>query len=88
MMAFLPVAKVSEKLQELLKDANFREEAALAAVQLATGMLRTDRQAARDLAQKILDMNISEDINRRAESVLSDRGFRFGGFREGSRRRR
>ncbi len=70
-MAFLPAIKVSDKLQELFKDANFREEAALAAVQLATSMLRMDRQTARDLAQKILDMNISEDINRRAESVLS-----------------
>jgi HEAT repeat protein len=86
-MGFLPAIKVSDKLQELLKDATFREEAALAAVQLATGMLRTDRQTARDLAQKILDMNISEDINRRAESILSGRGFRFGGFRGGSRRR-
>ena len=87
-MAFLPATKVSDKLQELLKVENFREEAALAAVQLATEMLRTDRQAARNLAQKILEMNISEDINRRAESVLSGRGFRFGGFRGGSRRRR
>ena len=79
-MAFLPAINISDKLQELLKDAKFREEAALAAVQLATSMLRTDRQTARELAQKILDMNISEDINRRAESVLSGRGFRFGGF--------
>jgi len=88
-MAFLPVAKVADKLMELLRDANFKEEAALAAVQLATEMLRTDRQAARDLAQKIRDMNISEYINRQAERIINGRGFRFGGFRErGSRRRR
>jgi HEAT repeat protein len=87
-MAFLPDAKVADKLLDLVKNKNFREEAALAAVQLASGMLRADRQAARNLAKKILEMNISEDINRRAESILSGRGFRFGGFRErGSRRR-
>ncbi len=86
-MAFLPAIKVADKLQELLRDANFREEAALAAVQLATNMLWTNRQAARDLAQKILEMNISEDINRRAESVINGRGFRFRGFGGGQRRR-
>jgi HEAT repeat protein len=91
-MAFLPDSKAADKLLELVKDENFKAEAGLAAVQLAAGMLGTDRQTARDLAQKILDLNISEDINRRAESVINGRGFRFGGFRDrefraGSRRR-
>jgi hypothetical protein len=36
-------------------------------------MIATDRQAARTLAQKIRDMNISDEVNRRADSVLSGR---------------
>jgi len=80
-MAFLPATKVTDKLLELVKDENFKAEAGLAAVQLAANMLRTDRQAARELAQRIREMNISDDINRRAESVISGRGFRFRGNR-------
>ncbi|MBN2182177.1 MAG: HEAT repeat domain-containing protein [Sedimentisphaerales bacterium] len=83
-MALLPAKKVADKLMELVKDEKFKEEAALAAVQLSAVMLTTDRQAARELAQKIREMNISDDINRRAESVISGRGFRF---REGRSRR-
>ena len=75
-MALLPNVKTAEKLMELVKDENFKAEAGLAVVQLATGMLDTDRQAARELAQKIRDLNISDDINRRAESVISGRGNR------------
>ena len=75
-MAFLPSMKTAEKLLELVKDENFKAEAGLAAVQLAAGMLDTNRQAAQELAQKIRVLNISDDINRRAESVISDRGFR------------
>ena len=62
---------------ELVKDDNFKEEAGLATVQLAAGMLWTNRQASRNLARKIREMNISEDINRRAENVINGRGFRF-----------
>ncbi len=81
-MAFLPSMKAADKLLELVKDENFKAEAGFAAVQLAAGMLRTDRQAAQELAQKIRDLNISDDINRRAESVISGRSFRFRGGRD------
>jgi len=67
----LPSPKTIERLQELLKNEAFKTEAALAMVDLAGRM--TDRQAARELAQKIRDMNISEEVNRRAEAVLSGR---------------
>jgi HEAT repeat protein len=76
-MALLPVTQVADKLLELVKDDNFKEEAGLATVQLASAMLKTDKQAARNLAQKIREMNLSEYINHGAERVISGRSFRI-----------
>jgi len=90
----LPSQEAADRLLELAKDENLKTEAGLAAIECATGMLRIDRQAARDLAQKIRDMNISDAVNQRADAVISGRGMRgfrgFGGFRNlrGSRRQR
>ncbi len=90
----LPSQEAADRLLELAKDENLKTEAGLAAIECATGMLRIDRQAARDLAQKIRDMNISDAVNERADAVISGRGMRgfrgFGGFRNlrGSRRQR
>ncbi len=83
-MASLSSMKVVEKLLELVKNENFKEEAGLAAIQLATNMLWSNRQIARNLAQKIRDMDISDDINQRAENVINSRGIMF----RGGRRRR
>jgi hypothetical protein len=70
-MGSLPSKKISEKLLQLAQDENLKTEAASAAVQLASYMRRTDRTAARKLAQKILDLNISEDINSRAQNLIT-----------------
>jgi hypothetical protein len=78
-MGSLPSPKVAERLLTLAKEGDFKAEAALAAVELAGGMLRTDRQAARDLAQKIRDLNVSDDVNRRAEAVMRGRPMRGRG---------
>ncbi len=72
-MGSLPSMKISEKLLELAQDENLKTEAGLAAVQLASNMRRTDRIAAQELAQKILDLNISDDINSRAQNVITGR---------------
>ena len=72
-MATIPSMKVADRLLEIAKDGNLKAEAGLAAVQLANNMLRTDSQAAQSLAQKILDMNISEDVNYQAQTVISGR---------------
>ena len=72
-MGSLPSMKISEKLLELAQDENLKTEAGLAAVQLASNMRRTDRTAAQELAQKILDLNISDDINSRAQNVITGR---------------
>lgn len=69
----LPCQKAVDRLAELMKDEGLKTEAALATVDLAGRMLFTDRQAAKDLAQKIRDMNLSDEVNRRADAVISGR---------------
>jgi HEAT repeat protein len=72
-MGSLPSGKAAERLLGLARGDSLKAEAGLAAVELAGNMLRTDRQAARDLAQKIRDLNISDEVNRRADSVIRGR---------------
>ena len=80
----LPTSKASDKLLEIAQGDTLKSEAGLAAVQLASNMQRTDRQTAQALAQKVLDMNISSEINTQAQNVISGRGGR-GGFGAGGR---
>lgn len=77
-MGSLPSSKTAERLLELVKDERFKTEAGLACVELAGNMLMTDRQAARDLAQKIRDLNISDETNFRADWIISGRGMMRG----------
>lgn len=78
----LPSRKAADRLLELAQSETFRSEAGSAALECAAGLLRTDRQAARELAQKVRDMNISDNVNRRADAVISGRGMRaMRGFR-------
>jgi HEAT repeat protein len=72
-MGSLPSEKVATRLLELAKDESLKTEAGLAGVELAGNMLRTNRQAARDLAQKIRDLNISDEINSRADRIIKGR---------------
>jgi len=75
-LATLPCERSANRLLELVKDENLKNEAARAAVNLAGAMLWTDRQAAQELARKVLDMNVSADINDQANAILSGRGMR------------
>ncbi|MBP7052858.1 MAG: HEAT repeat domain-containing protein [Phycisphaerae bacterium] len=72
----LPGPKAIDRLQELLKSETLKAEAGMALVDLAGRLTMTDREAARSLAQKVRDMNISDEINRRADGVISGRGWR------------
>jgi HEAT repeat protein len=72
-MGSVPDNKVVQRLLDLIKNDNLKVEAGLAAVDLAGNMAATDRQAARDLAQKIHDLNISDEVNRRADDLLRGR---------------
>lgn len=72
-MRSLPRQDVAERLLALAREETFKAEAALAAVELAGNMLQTDRDAARELASKIKDLNISDEVNGRAEAVIQGR---------------
>ena len=63
-------------LLKLAAEGTLRNEAALAAVQCATNMMRSDRQAAIAVAQKIRDMDISDTINQQTDMIISGRGGR------------
>ena len=73
-------------LVELASEGTLRNEAALAAIQCASGMMRSNRQAAMAVAQKIRDMDISETINTQADSLISGRGGRGMGMGMGMMR--
>jgi len=72
-LGMLPCQKSIDRLAELLKTDALKTEAALATVDLASRMIMTDRTGARALAQKIRDMNVSDEVNRRADAVISGR---------------
>jgi HEAT repeat protein len=65
--------KVADRLLELVKNDALKIEAGLAAVALAGNMVPSNRQAALDLAQKIRELNLSDEINRRADDVTKGR---------------
>ncbi len=72
-MGSVPEKKVAGRLLELVRNDALKIEAGLAAVELAGNMARTDRQAALELAQKIRELNLSDEINRRADDVAKGR---------------
>ncbi|MCJ7812055.1 HEAT repeat domain-containing protein, partial [bacterium] len=78
-MGSIPSTAIGERLLELAKDESLKAEAGLAAIGVANAMLRTDQTAAQELAQKILDLNISDDINGYAQSIIKGERIRFGG---------
>lgn len=70
-MGSLPSPKVAERLLKLAGEGGFKGEAGLAAVELASRTIRKDRAAAQTLAQKIRDLNISDEVNRRADAIIN-----------------
>jgi hypothetical protein len=72
-MGSVPSPKVAGRLLELAKDETVKIEAGMAAVELAGRALRSDRQAARELAQKVRALNISNEVNRRADAIIRGR---------------
>ena len=72
-MGSLPSEKVAERLLELAKDESVKTEAGMAAVELAGRAMRSDRQAARALAEKVRALDISDEVNRRADAIIRGR---------------
>ncbi|MBN2028843.1 HEAT repeat domain-containing protein [bacterium] len=79
-MGSIPTLSMSERLLELAKDDNLKVEAGLALVRIASSMQRSEPEASQELAQKILGMDISDDVNGYAQSIISGERVRFGGF--------
>ena len=72
-MGSLPNSKIAERLLALAQGDDFKVEAGLAAVDLAGRMIRQDREAARALAQRVRDLDISDEVNRRADGIIRGR---------------
>jgi hypothetical protein len=72
-MGSLPSEKVAERLLELAKDESVKTEAGMAALELAGRAMRSDRQAARALAEKVRALDISDEVNRRADAIIRGR---------------
>lgn len=67
---FVPHPKAIETLKPLLTDPKYKTEAGQAGVALAELMFRTDKTAAKGLAQAVKDAEISTEITRRANRIL------------------
>lgn len=78
-MGSLASVSMGERLLEIAEGDALQAEAGMAALQVASRMLRSDQEAAEDLAQAVLDLNISEDLNSTAEQIKSGQMMRFGG---------
>ncbi len=78
-MGSLASVRMGERLLEIAEGVALQAEAGMAALQVASSMLRSDEAAAQELAQAVLDLNISEDLNSTAEQVKSGQRLRFGG---------
>lgn len=69
-LASIPDSKAGEELKPFLSVPNYQKEAGLAAVSLAETLRKTDKPAAKDLAQAVKSAGISDEISRRADAVL------------------
>ena len=69
-LASVPDKSAGEAIKPYLSDPQYQQEAGLAGITLAETLRRTDRPAARDLAQAIKNASISEDLTRRADAIL------------------
>ncbi len=72
-LGVLPVKASADKLFELVKEDGVRNEAGLAAVELARSLRNKDRNASKALAQKIRALNISKTVNDSADRVIAGR---------------
>src|SRR5207245_1344093 len=69
-LASIPSSASADVLKPFLAESNFKTEACLAAVSLAEALVRTDKPAAKALAQAVKDANPSAEVARKADAVL------------------
>jgi HEAT repeat protein len=70
-LASVPDKRAAEAIRSYLSDPKFQREAGVAAMTLAEALRRSDRSAARELAQAVKDAGLSDDLNRRADAILN-----------------
>ena len=70
-LASVPDKRAAEAIKPYLSDPKFQKEAGLAAMTLAEALRRSDRPAARELAQAVRDAALSDDLNRKADAILN-----------------
>ncbi len=68
--AAIPDVKAAEAIKPYLSDAKLNNEAALAGVTLAESLRKTNKTAAKELAQAVKDANVSTELTQKANAVL------------------
>jgi hypothetical protein len=66
----LPTVQAADQLLAQIESGELRNEAGLALLDLAKAMPRNERQAARKIAQKLVDLKLTEDITKQAQALL------------------
>jgi hypothetical protein len=69
-LASVPDSQAGEAIKPFLSMPKYQQEAGLAAVTLAEALRKTDKPAARELAQAVKAAGISDRITRRADAIL------------------
>jgi hypothetical protein len=69
-LAAVPDAQSATAVKGLLQDADVKREAGATALTMAEALAKTDKAAARDLAQAVKEANISPALNTRAGRLL------------------
>ena len=71
--ASVPDAKAADAIKAVLTDPGLKKEAGMAGMNLAQALFKTEKPVARSLAQAVKEANVSADLNRRAEAMLTRR---------------
>jgi hypothetical protein len=66
----VPDSKSAEAIKPFLGVPKYQQEAGLAALTLADALRKTDKPAAKDLAQAVKTAAISDEITRKADAIL------------------
>jgi hypothetical protein len=69
-LASVPDRTAGEAIKPFLSIPKYQEEAGLAAMTLAEALRKTDKPAARDLAEAVKKAAVSDQATRRAEALL------------------
>ena len=66
----MPDRKAAQALKGYLAVAELRQDAGLAAMNLAETVRKGNRPMAKELAQAVKDAGLSDDLSRRADAIL------------------